>query len=248
MYNVLIKSGIGPLTLRDTFVLQLNHVPALPEIFWIIITAAGLVGAIVLIAKLGVNASDLIWKILYRKRLHSIEAAGMLLMICSVIYLIPLLATRISFDRYLIPLIPLFAASVARITSGYLEFPLGIERSLRSAAFTILAAFSIFTIGTTRDYLMWNRIRWTALETLMHSGAAGARDIDGGFEFNGLYLYDPNVPVDVTKIERSWWWVYGDRYQIGFDSVPGYTVIREYAYQKWFPWRIQRLVVLKKIE
>ena len=36
--NILDPRGIGPLTLRDTFVLNLPNVPALPNWFWIIIT------------------------------------------------------------------------------------------------------------------------------------------------------------------------------------------------------------------
>ena len=54
--NILGKSGIGPLTLRDTFVLGLDHVPALPMGFWLAITAMSLLGAAFLVATLGVHA------------------------------------------------------------------------------------------------------------------------------------------------------------------------------------------------
>src|SRR5262249_38122499 len=42
--NVLIDQGIGPLTLRDTYILFLDNVPALPFLFWIVVTLLSLWG------------------------------------------------------------------------------------------------------------------------------------------------------------------------------------------------------------
>jgi hypothetical protein len=77
----------------------------------------------------------------------------------------------------------------------------------------------------------------------MESKHVKAEDIDGGFEFNGWYMYDSQYKSDPKK---SWWWVQGDTYRIGFGSMPGYTVIKEYSYLHWMPPHAGKIVVLKE--
>lgn len=243
--NVLDPSGIGPLTLRDTYVLHLNHMPALPIVFWIAVTVSGLIGAMLLIAKLSVFASDLIPRLLRRRLIGDSEAVGVFLLLCGSIYLLPLLGGGF-FDRYLVPTTPFFAAGIVGITGKFGDFPVtGGTKILRTAAFALLAAFSVYAIGSTRDYLAWNRVRWEALQDLMHDGHIDAEEIDGGFEFNGLHFYDPNYQLHFNS-DKSWWWVHGDMYEIGFGPVPGYTVIKEYTYLHWLPMHEQKIVVLRK--
>lgn len=248
MYNIIAKSGVGPLTLRDTFVLKLDHMPALPVIFWIIVTAMGLVGAVLLIAKISFHAVELMRRILCRGRIAETEFIGTFMMFCGVIYLLPLLVALLPFDRYLIPVVAFFAVGIVGVSAKLPDISFTSATPLRFVAFSVLAAFSLFAISSTRDYLAWNRIRWMALEDLTRNGRVDARDIDGGFEFNGLYLYDPDLHPDYKRIERSWWWVYGDTYQISFDVVPGYMVSEEYTYKNWLPPHDQKVLVLKKVK
>ena len=58
----------------------------------------------------------------------------------------------------------------------------------------------ILTIGATHDYLSWNRVRWQALHNLMQEPQISPNDIDGGFEFNGWYLYDYKYKKVLTKV------------------------------------------------
>jgi hypothetical protein len=118
-------------------------------------------------------------------------------------------------------------------------------RAPRFAAFALLIAYGLLAVVGTRDYLEWNRVRWVALEQLMRDDGVQPQDIDGGFEFNALYLYEP--PFDSTAVsEKSWWFVKRDTYQVGFGPVPGYSIVRRYTYQQWLPWRIQPVVVLRE--
>jgi len=100
-------------------------------------------------------------------------------------------------------------------------------------------------VGGTRDYLAWNRLRWAALHDLMDRQQIRAGAIDGGFEFNGWYLYDPEYKPVAGK---SSWWVQNDRYCIGFGGMPGYTVVQEYRYHHWLPPYAAAVVMLKKNE
>ena len=81
--------------------------------------------------------------------------------------------------------------------------------------------------------MTWNQVRWDALHELMVHKQIKVDDIDGGFEFNGFYMYNQNYKVDSLK---SWWWVKGDKYRIGFGNNPGYNIIKEYNYLNWMPF------------
>jgi hypothetical protein len=98
----------------------------------------------------------------------------------------------------------------------------------------------------TRDYLAWNRLRWVALNELTQYRRVPPADIDGGFEFNGLYLYDPAWNDVGTNEGRSWWWVKGDTYQVSFGPIAEYNAVREYTYYRWLPPGSQRIMVLRK--
>ena len=101
----------------------------------------------------------------------------------------------------------------------------------------------MFAIGGTKDYFAWIRARWMALNDLLESGKATAKDVDGGFEFNGWYLYDAAYR---PKPSTSWWWVYRDTYVVGFGKIPGYTVVKEYEFSRWLPPCTGRIVLLRR--
>jgi hypothetical protein len=241
--NILLSSGIGPVYSRDTFILHLDHIPAFPAGFWMIVAAMGLIGAVLLITRLGSHVLDVMPKLLRRGLTDDSEAIGVFLTLCGIIYLLPLLAVTFLFDRYLIPLIPFLATGMVGLSWKTAAFSRRSDKSLRITAFALLAAFALFAIGVTRDYLAWNRVRWEALQDLIHPAHVQAGDIDGGFEFNCLYLFDPAYRPDP---DRSWWCVHADTYQIAFGAVPGYAVMKQYTYHHWLPPHVQEIVVLRR--
>lgn len=243
-YNILVDSGIGPLTLRDTYILRLDHVPSLAAGFWQIVTALSLLGAALLIALIGMAALHLVRRCwVGRDKISKDDIAGLFLWLTGAIYSLALLLGGF-YDRYLIPILPFFAAGVAYI---YGSLPPSASKNFRVVRFFAvgtLVAICVFTIGTTRDYLAWNRLRWEGLRYLTEERRVPVRSIDGGFEFGGLYLSGAKRgPFDLTK---SWWWVQDDTYQIAFGAVPGYKVIKEYIYRNWIPLRTGKVLVLQR--
>jgi hypothetical protein len=172
------------------------------------------------------------------------QAAGMFFLLSGVIYLLPLIVAGF-YDRYLIAVIPLFAAGAA-CAYGCVPQPYRQKiGSLRSLGVAVVVAISVFAIGATRDYLAWNRLRWDALRHLMEERGVAASNIDGGFEFGGLYLsgsenYQNDDPA------KSWWWIQEATYQIAFGNVAGYKVIKEYTYLNWITPRVGKVLVLQK--
>ena len=107
----------------------------------------------------------------------------------------------------------------------------------------LLAGLAAFAVLGTRDYFAWNRLRWAALSELMAEEKITPADIDGGFEFNGLNLYDPAYKEDPAK---SWYWVDRDSYVLAFAKLPGFTEIKRYSYSHWLPPYVGNIFVLKK--
>lgn len=106
-----------------------------------------------------------------------------------------------------------------------------------------MLVYAVFSVAATHDYLAWNKTRWIATNDLMQKDKISPRQIDGGYEFNGWYLYDPKYHHDPKK---SWWWVVDDEYVIASGPVSGYEELRRYAFQRWLLQRPSAVIVLKK--
>ncbi len=238
--NILAESGIGPVTLRDAAILQINLLPELPPTFWKVVTLISVLGAVALLTLAGVFISNVLPKLRPRAMADN-ETAAVFNFLCAAIYLAPLLATTF-FDRYLIPVIPFLAAAVVDVCPPFPKLSLKIF----APATAILAGLMLYAVGGTHDYLGWNTARWTALNDLMARDHVKPDEIDGGFEFNALYFFNPNY--ELLKTEKSWWWVQNDTYLISFGPVPGYEAIKHYPYNRWLPPGRGAVLVSKKSE
>ncbi len=236
--NTLTKSGIGPVTLPDAYTLNLNCPPVLPPIFWLVVTIISLLGAVSLLAVMGLAVIQLVARC-RAKKLRATDSGIFFLLLTTVIYLLPLLATGF-FDRYLIFTLPLLVVCIASFIH---DFPALRPRSVRTVVLALSAAFVFFSVAGTRDYLEWNRLRWRAITDLTTSRQVRPDEINGGFEFGGYYFfYSPQQPQG----EKGFWWIKGDTYQISFGPVPGYSIIKDYDYINWLPPHRSRICVLKK--
>jgi hypothetical protein len=235
--NILGNFGIGPLTLKDTYILG-RAIPRLPSVFWLFATCVALLGATLLFLAFMLLVKN-VFSGLRSRRLTVESGTAFFLLISAAAYLVPLFTSQL-FDRYLIPAVALIMLGVMSLCSGD---KVVAAPPFRYASIASIIVFAIFSIGTTRDYLMWNRVRWQALNDLTQAQHIDAEKIDGGFEFNGFYLYDRNYR---GRPNKSWWWVEDDDYLIGFQSVPGYTAVKEYSYFHWLPPYEGKIIVSKK--
>lgn len=237
---ILTKSGIGPLLLRDTYILKIDSVQSFSSIFWMAVTIASVAGTILLIALI----TNVVLSSLQRR--HAIDVGASLLIATAGIYL-AVSSCGIAHDCWFIPLI-MFLAAALPASASY--FSVSIARRSCIIGGVVVAFFALFSVATTRDYLEWNRIRWEALHTLMRDQRVSPERIDGGLEFNGWYLYQDAIDVEELSKRgaagKSWWWVHDDEYLISFGPVAGYQTFREYSYYNWLPPHRQTLLVLRK--
>jgi hypothetical protein len=225
--NILIPQGLGPLSIRGSY-------ERLPSLFWGVVTALSVVGGVLLVR--GIVASSVV--LIHKLRVSDMSDEDIIqifFLTAAGTYALPILASPF-FDRYLVPLVPfllyLNAGGLRREDFG---------ATIRKSASIVLIAFvAAFAVLGTRDYLTWNRVRWQALADLEQTASVSPHDIDGGFEYNGWFHYDPN--------NKREWWVENDKYVIAFSKIPGFEAVKNYGYFTWMPPKIRKLFLLRRNE
>lgn len=142
------------------------------------------------------------------------------------------------YDRYLVPVLPLTLLFLTRTSVGS---AVGHYRGAAAAATSL--ALAVFSVLSAHDYMAWNRARWAAIADLEKAGIASSANLDGGFEYNGRYSYDPSYHA---TDEKSWWWINKDDYQIAFGPIDGMKIIMGYTYHTLLPPAKRFILVLRK--
>lgn len=237
--NIWCDLSLGPASLRDTYLLFLPNLPTAPKEFWIAATAAAILGGglVVYCLSLGLLLT------FGRRADDGNRCPGWTLILgwsLLLLYWIPLalVGSKISFDRYYLPLLPFLMMLLVPVIRS------PGNRIVTVISLLLITLYAAFSIGGTHDYLAWNRARWEALNDLMKSGVP-ARQIDGGFEFNGWYFYDP---LYRSKRFPKWWYVQDDLYTLSFGDLPGYEEFREYSFRRWIPPGDGRVLVLRRLD
>ena len=241
--NVVMATGLGALTLRDTYLLHLNE-PTLPlaaKPIWLAVTTLAsaalfaLFGGALAQARQGLPT-------LVRKARANPETVMLWTATAGYFVLVAFLTFRFGgFDRYVLPLLPLLLAGVLS-SAGAAEHRLPPMRVLLSLL--VVVVYAGFSVAATHDYLGWNRARMEATDRLAALGVRPDK-IDGGYEFNGWHLYSPAY---VAKTGRSFWWVEDDLYVIASGPIPGYAVMESRGFSPWLAASDRRVFTLQRIE
>jgi hypothetical protein len=235
--NIIIKGGIGPETLRDTFILGLPNSTQLPMAFWVVVTVISILGGALLLYCLASVILDLFADTKHLRE-DKTKIVILFLLIGALVYFV-VIAAHGFFDRYLLPLLPMVGAAIITLSGR----PASPRRPVVTMAILgWFVALSVFSMAGTRDYLMWNRIRWEALHDLTNNGIPPSQ-IDGGYEFNGWRSYDPAY---LPTPEKSWWWVQDDAYVVSFGAIEGYETLRSYPFTRWLPPQEESMLVLHR--
>lgn len=238
--NILSPQGIGPATLRDTFILKLEHQQAIPTFFWLIVTSASMAGAVLLI----LNLSQGIRRMISEIRSNRANPSGLIsffFLVGIMAYLSPFLVAGF-FDRYLVLvtafLLPFLAAG---------SDPANVSRARRSGVVILIAATGIFGVAATRDYLEWNRIRWIAAREFVTESGLTLEELDGGFEINSWHTHaQSNQPERRGNRPAYLAWASKVPYVITFDVIDGFEPVRRYSYRNWLPPYEGEILLLKR--
>ena len=243
--DVLIPSGLGPLTLRDTWVLEVHKpaIPAIVSIGWILVTAISLWAAIATVLTIANMMAGAFGNLRLSEWRKTAWPQVLMLTVTGAYAggLILIGGTSSLFDRYFLPLVPSVLAILvigSEPTRSLRELP---WRGVR--CFALLGFYAMFAVLATHDYLAWNRARWRATDSLLQSGVT-PHQIDGGYEFDGWYLYRPGYQVTEGK---SYWWVDDDQYIIASAPLGGYQEIRQFRVNRWLGLTGSRVLILRRI-
>lgn len=243
--NVLASSGIGPATLRDELILDLGNLPQATFAMRFAITVASCLGAMLLLGALWRTVADLAGAV--GKDLNgSGRPESVLLTTVAALWVVPLLVAPY-FDRYLLPLVPvaMALAVLAPYPRAVVARAAVVPRWGLVLPATLLVAGAVFSVAAVHDYLSWNDARWRAGEWLTTRRDAPASAIDGGFEWNAWYGYDPAY---LAHAEHSWYWVADDRWVIAFGPIPGRRTVYRVPFTRWLPPRERgEIVVLERL-
>lgn len=255
--NVLSYYGLGPLTLRDTFILNLNYpTQSWPNILiWAFLNLCGALGAaciLLLLAQssatlakqLGANSSATHKSI--SESPGSVSSYSWLLtaLLISIITYTLLLAVGRPFDRYLLPLYPLTMILASLFIKNNHWFT-WIGASGKGLIVALITLYAYVSIGSSHDYMAWNRARWQALGDLTSKHHVSPRRIDGGYEFNGWHLSSTSYK---PTPEKSYWWVDRDDFIVASGPVKGYTEVQRYPFNRWLFIENKPIITLEKIK
>jgi hypothetical protein len=224
--NILIAQGLGALTIRGSY-------EQLPSLFWVIVSVLSVVGGVLLIRAMIASSIVLVRRIAISD-MSERDFIQIFFLTAVGIYALPILVSGF-FDRYLVSLVPSLLFLLYFNADWLVRKGVG-PTIQKFASVIVIAIIAVFSVLGTRDYLTWNRIRWEALATFQETSGVSARDIGGGFEYKGWFLYD----------RESEWWVEDNKYEVSFSIIPGYKVIRSYAYTTWMPPRARMLFLLER--
>lgn len=95
------------------------------------------------------------------------------------------------FERYLFPVLPFVSVALVALSQS--------ERSMKIACrwriammlsgMLTLAGIAILSIMNAHDHMLWNRVRWEAVDFLVKERNVSPAILDGGLSVNGWYLF-----------------------------------------------------------
>jgi hypothetical protein len=227
--NILILQGLGPLSLHGAY-------EKLPTSFWAIVTALSIVGGMLLVRGITAFSMTVIekWSL---SNLRDEDIVQIFFLASAGTYAAPILIGGF-YDRYLVPLVPF----LLYLNTGRLSRE-DVGATMRKSVSAVLIVFAaLFAVLGTRDYLTWNRVRWEALTELLKTVSVSARDIDGGYEYNGWSSYCLTYQEALKKLGGF----DTAKYRVTYSEMPGFKTVKKYEYLIWMPPKVHTIYVLER--
>jgi hypothetical protein len=151
-----------------------------------------------------------------------------------------------SLDRYLLPLLPLGIC-----------LTLWAVRDLRlfqPVAWLIVAAFAVYSIAGTRDYLVYLDTAWSLGRDANALGVTNDH-LDAGAAWDGYHLYTEGLDQGITKARtrNGPWWVYfygkpsDSTYVVTRKPIAGSTVVLSRDDDSWLGNESTRLSLVRVV-
>lgn len=223
--NVIVDFGIGPILLKDTYILGIQRLPSIPKplfcllVYWAALSA----GALVLFA------ARIIARTLKLGRSESREQADFptIFPLAAAIMYTGIILLSGFHDRYLIPVCML--GIVALVADMPRQNDSKVLSGNQVPVIVPLVLILSFSVAAVHDFMAMKRSQKAAQDYLTNELHADPCRVDGGFEFNGYHCYSQDY---VETPNLSWWWIKGEDYLITLGPLPGYRVVKLFPFSR----------------
>jgi hypothetical protein len=224
--NVIFNFGIGPILLKDVYILGIHQGSELsPAVYYLIVYWAG-IAVVALLSLASWSLARLLRGITSQDRIEIAFLPSLTLM-AGLFYLGIIVLSGFQ-DRYLIAPCVLFIIWLISDREVSSERALGHIELLAAAIPLVFLAW--FSVTGVHDFMELKRAQKEAVDYLIQEKAVDPCHIDAGFEFNGYHCYDPNSQPAKGS---SWWWVHQEDYVITLGPLPGYEAIRTVPFKRY---------------
>ncbi len=224
--NVIFNFGIGPILLKDVYILGIHRFSELsPAVYYLILYWA----AIAVVAFLILASSSLTRLLRGLTSRGSIEIAFLpSLTLAAGLFYLGIIVLSGYQDRYLIAPCVLFMIWLISDRELANESAFGFLELL--AAVIPLLFLAWFSVSGVHDFMELKRAQKQAVDYLIHEKHVNPCHIDAGFEFNGYHCYDPNFqPIKGL----SWWWVHQEDYVLTLGPLPGHISVQTFPFKRF---------------
>jgi len=244
--NMLFDLGVGPMLLRGIVVGYKIEAPMQIGSLWWGITVLGLLGAAALVLKKITSGYSV-----FKTTRHPLSKIGIQEHQQLFVYLMAIASVLVLFNPGLPALYDRYF--VMAVTPWCILGLRGIawEKKGRVAvAWFGAVCVYVFSLVCLQDYMAWNTTRWEALSVLEKKYEIAPEEIDGGYEFNGLYTSDYYFKDKTSSNRRVYgpkgWWVIEDTYAVSFVERKNFEVLETLYYHSWLGWATRPIYILHR--
>ncbi|MBN4081850.1 hypothetical protein JYU23_01840, partial [bacterium AH-315-C07] len=229
--NIFYQSGLGPIIMRGYVSYEIMSMSTYSKAFFSILSLLGILTSSLILTKV-VNLLYLVRKN-KNQGLANTSLIPLYIIVITVLYIAPILLVYAS-DRYILLLIPMGLLLFMITANNENNLEALVTSTKRKWMTLILFLFISFSTILVHDYISINRVKWEALNYLTGDLKILPEKIDGGFEFNGWYLFDfEKYKPDDNEV---WWWVEEDNYVVSPALLDSYKKIKSYEVSNWNPF------------
>jgi hypothetical protein len=224
--NVIFDFGIGPILLKDTYILEISRTATISKPLYYLFAYWGILS---FGAMLGLMLSSV-------KRLLSTEHAAahqgikfvsLLALLAGLIYL-AVITPGGFHDRYLIPVFIFFIVWV--VTDAEPDSDLSLDPRAILGGLVPFLFLAFLAVPGTHDFMDMKRSLKKAQDYVVFELKVPPCEIDGGLEFNGYHCYSPDFR---SHKGLSWWWVHKEDYLLTLGPLPGYQVVITFPFSRY---------------
>ena len=151
----------------------------------------------------------------------------------------------VSVDRYLLPLLPIGVCLMLwAVREVRLALPVG---------WTVVAAFAVFSVAGTRDFLVLQGATWELARTTTQQRGVPLTKLDGGASWGGYHLWEYSHRYAIpNQTPGGPWWidlfapVIDSSYVVASAPIGGYVAIDRVAHSAWLDDDAAYLYLLRR--